>query len=313
MLYFTESDVRRLLPMPEAVRLMREAFLKLAEGAAQNQPRRRLVMPTGAVLHYMPAGDDRYFGIKVYSTHRKHGAHFFFLLFRTEDGQPLAMFEANFLGQIRTGAASGMATDLLARPDAATLTIIGSGFQARSQLDAMRSVRKLKQVRVWSRSADKLAAFAAECSVEAVETAADAVRGADIVVTATNSKDPVLEADWVSPGAHVNAMGSNQAGRRELPPELIQRAARIVVDSIEQSKMESGDLILAWSAEQWRDPRLVELQDVLSGKKSGRQSSDQITIFKSNGLALEDVVAAGYIYERGLEAGIGRSMAPLYS
>src|SRR3954454_11602943 len=137
MLYFTEADVCRLLPMPEAIRLMREAFEKLGGGAAQNHPRRRLVLPTGAVLHYMPAGDDRYFGIKVYSTHRKHGAHFLFLLFRSEDGQSLAIFEANSLGQIRAGAVSGLATDVLARPDAATLAIIGSGFQARSQLEAM--------------------------------------------------------------------------------------------------------------------------------------------------------------------------------
>ena len=313
MLYFTESDVRRLLSMPDAIRLMREAFVKLAGGVAQNHPRRRLVLPTGAVLNYMPAGDDRYFGIKVYSTHRKHGAHFFFLLFRTEDGQSLAIMEANYLGQIRTGAASGLATDLLARADAATLGIIGSGFQARSQLEAMRAVRELRSVRVWSPSAEKRAAFAAECSVEAVETAEEAVRGADIVVTATNSKDPVLAADWVSPGAHVNAMGSNQAARRELPPELIERAAHVVVDSIEQAKMESGDLLLAWRAEQWSDRRLVELKDIVAGKAPGRENPDQITLFKSHGLALEDVAAAGYIFERGLEAGIGRSMTPLYS
>jgi len=313
MLYFTESDVRRLLPMQDAIRLMREAFTKLASGAAQNQPRRRLILPTGSVLHYMPAADDRYFGIKVYSTHRKHGAHFFFLLFRAEDGQPLAMFEANFLGQIRTGAVSGLATDLLARADAATLAIIGSGFQARSQLDAMRAVREFRSVRAWSRSAEKRAAFAAECNVEAVETAEAAVRGADIVITATNSKDPVLEADWVAPGAHVNAMGSNQAARRELPAELLERAGVIVVDSLEQSKMESGDLLLAWKSEQWLDQRLVELKDVATGKVPGRQDPNQITLFKSNGLALEDVATGGYIYERGLEAGIGRSMAPLYS
>jgi ornithine cyclodeaminase/alanine dehydrogenase-like protein (mu-crystallin family) len=311
MLYFTESDVCRLLPMPEAIRLMREAFAKLAAGTALNHPRRRLVLPTGSVLHYMPAGDDRYFGIKTYSTNRKHGAHFFFLLFRAEDGQPLAMFEANYLGQLRTGAASGFATDLLAREDASTLGIIGSGFQARSQLQAMRAVRELRSVRVWSPSAAKRAAFAAECSVEAVETAEQAVRGADIIVTATNSKDPVLEADWVAQGTHVNAMGSNQAGRRELPPELIGRAARIVVDSLEQAKMESGDLLLAWRPDEWNDERLVELKDVKAGREN--RDPDQITIFKSNGLALEDVAAAGYIYEQAIQQGSGRSMAPLYS
>jgi alanine dehydrogenase len=313
MMYFTESDVRRLLTMPEAIRVMREAFAKLAAGQALNQPRHRLILPTNAALHYMAGADDRYFGAKIYSTHVKHGAHFFFLLFRAEDGQPLAIFEANFLGQIRTGAASGFATDLLARGDAATLAIIGSGFQARSQLEAMRAVRALTTVRVWSRSVEKRKAFADECGTEAVGTAEEAVRGADIVVTATNSKDPVLKADWIAPGAHINAMGSNQASRRELPAELIERADRIVVDSIEQSRLESGDLLLAWGQDMWNDPRLVELRDVTAGRASGRETPAQITVFKSNGLAFEDVAAAGYVYETALEAGIGRSMAPLYT
>jgi alanine dehydrogenase len=313
MVYFTESDVGRLLPMGETIRLMREAFEKLARGEAQNQPRRRLILPTGAALHYMAAGDNRYYGAKIYSTHAKHGAHFLFLLFRAEDGQPLAIMEANYLGQIRTGAASGLATDLLARRDAATLGIIGSGFQARSQLEAVRAVRQLTNIRVWSRTSRKRAAFAAEYGVEAVETAELAVRGADIVVTATNSRDPVLEAGWIAPGAHINAMGSNQAGRRELPVELIERVDRIVVDSIEQARMESGDLLLAWGAGEWNDPRLAELADIMAGRAPARQRADALTLFKSNGLALEDVAAAAYVYENGLETGLGRSMAPLYS
>jgi ornithine cyclodeaminase/alanine dehydrogenase-like protein (mu-crystallin family) len=313
MLYFTENDVRRLLPMADAIRLVRESFAKLAAGEAQNQPRRRLMLPTGAALHYMAGGDDRYFGAKIYSTHPKHGAHFFFLLYRTADGQPLAMMEANYLGQIRTGAVSGLATDILARANAVTLGIIGSGFQARSQLDAMRVVRPIGSVRVWSRTPEKTKAFADECGVEAVASAADAVRDADIVVTATGSKDPVVEAAWIAPGTHINAMGSNQARRRELPADLVQRADRIVVDSIEQARMESGDLVLAWSEAEWNDPRLVELKELVAGRTSGRESANAITVFKSNGLALEDVVSAGFVYESGLEAGIGRSMAPLYS
>jgi alanine dehydrogenase len=312
MLYFTESDVRRLLPMTDAVRLMREAFSRLASGQAQNHPRRRLVLPSQSVLHYMVAGNDRYFGSKVYSTHPKHGAHFFFLLFRAEDARPLAIFEANYLGQIRTGAASGLATDLLARPDSASVAIVGSGFQARSQLEAIRAVRNIAIVRVYSRSPEKRIAFAAECSAEAVDHAEQAVRGADIIVTATNSRDPVLNSEWVSGGVHINAVGSNQARRRELPSELIARAGRVVVDSIEQSRMESGDLLLSWGHGEWHDSRLIELKDVLAGGRTAR-SPEEITIFKSNGLALEDVAAAGFVYERGLEAGTGHSMAPLYS
>jgi ornithine cyclodeaminase/alanine dehydrogenase-like protein (mu-crystallin family) len=313
MVYFTEADVRKLLPMPEAIGLMRVAFEKLDAGTAVNQPRRRLVLPSRSVLHYMAAGDDRYYGAKIYSTNPKHGAHFFFLLFRSSDAQPLAMFEANALGQIRTGAASGLATDLLARPDAKTLAIIGSGFQARTQLEAVRTVRKIESVRVWSPTPEKRDAFAAEFSVEAASSAQEAVRGSAIVVTATNSRDPVLDSAWIESGTHINATGSNQSTRRELPADLIQRADVVAVDSIEQSRMESGDLLMAWGPNEWKDTRLTELTHLVTGKVPGRLAPDAVTIFKSNGLALEDVATAGFVYESALEAGMGRSMAPLYS
>ena len=185
------------------------------------------------------AGDGEYFGAKVYSTNSGHGAHFLFLLYAAEDARPLAYLKPTIWAE-STGAASGLATRLLARPDAATLGIIGSGFQARSQLAAMTAARPIREVRVWSRDAGKRAGFAAECSaafqipVTAAETAEQAVAGLDIVVTATNARDPVIASEWIAPGTHVNAMGSNQATRRELPTELILRADRIAVDSLEQ-------------------------------------------------------------------------------
>lgn len=314
MLYFTEFEVRELLPMGEAVRLMQEAFERLASGEAVNQPRRRLILPTGSVLHYMAASDGRYFGAKIYSAHARHGAHFLFLLYRAEDAQPLALIEANHLGQIRTGAVSGMATRFMARADADTLGIIGSGFQARSQLAAMLAVRAFRQVTVWSRDPDRRNAFAAECSaalstnVTAVNTAEEAVRASAIVVTATNAKDPVLSSEWVAPGTHVNAMGSNQAKRRELPAELIRRADWIAVDSIEQARMESGDLLLALDETGWSDPKLVELKDVVVSNSARKRRSTDITIFKSNGLAVEDVICAGYVYERGVQERRGAEM-----
>jgi len=312
MLYFTESDVRELLPMREAIHHMQTAFERLATGEAINQPRRRLVLPTGSVLHYMAASDGPYFGAKIYSAHARHGAHFLFLLYRSEDAEPLALMEANYLGQIRTGAVSGMATRNMARPDADTLGIIGSGFQARSQLSAMLAERSFRRIRVWSREAGKRATFASECSaafdvrVEAVDTAEEAVRGAGIMVTATNAKDPVLESDWIEPGTHINAMGSNQAKRREIPAELVRRADWIAVDSIEQARMESGDLLLALDEDGWKDPKVVELKDVVAGGRK-RQPAD-ITIFKSNGLAVEDVICAGYVYEIALQRGRGVEM-----
>jgi alanine dehydrogenase len=303
MLFLTETDVRELLPIRKAIDLMEAVFRRLATGESLNQPRRRLILPIGSTLHYMAGADGGYFGTKIYSTHPMHGTHFLFLLYAAADARPLAMLEANHLGQIRTGAASGHATNLLARAGASRVGIIGSGFQARTQLAAMRAVRPIRQAKVWSRSVEKRRDFALECDAVAVDTAEEAVRDADIVITATNSKEPVVEASWIAAGAHVNAMGSNQAQRRELPTELILRADLIAVDSIEQARMESGDLLLALDPEEWGAHHVVEFKDV-----TGRPSDDAVTIFKSNGIAAEDVVSAAYVYERAVEEGRGTTI-----
>ena len=298
--------------MSEAVLLMRETFDALRTGASQNQPRRRLAMPSGSVLHAMAGAHGKYFGTKIYSTNAKYGSmHFLFWLLDAETANPCALMEANWLGQIRTGAASGYATDLLARKDATTLGIIGSGFQARSQVEAVSAVRPLKEIRVWSRNEANRAKFAADCAkdfglnVRAVSTAREAVEDMDIVATATWSKDPVLQADWIAPGTHINAMGSNHPQRRELPAELIAKVDWIACDSIEQSRIESGDLLLAWTEADWKTPRLIELKDA-----DERTNAPEITVFKSNGLGVEDVAAGAFVYEQALKLGVGR---PLYS
>jgi len=290
MFYFTESDIQELLPITEAIRLMRLAFEALKIGRAVNQPRRRLILESGSVLHSMAGAVGNYFGTKFYSTNPRYGAHFYFVLYDAKTAQPLALMEANYLGQIRTGAASGYATDLLANPQAKTLGIIGSGFQARTQLAAIRAVRPIEHVRVWSRSEEKRSKFAQEASVTATKSAEEAVRGADIVITATNSKDPVLESAWISDGTLVNAMGSNIASRRELPGDLMKRARLIAVDSLEQAEIEAGDLILADS---WSN--VVELQNV-----EQHYDPNHVTIFKSIGVGIEDVAAGAFIYERAL-------------
>ena len=290
MFYLTEDHVRELLPVGECVGVMRRTFEALAEGRAQNQPRRRLILESGSVLHSMAGSFHNYFGTKFYSTNPRYGAHFYFMLYDAKTAQPLAFMEANHLGQIRTGAASGYATDLLARPEATTVGIIGSGFQARTQLEAIRAVRMIQTVRVWSRSEEKRRRFAEENGAEAVATAEEAVRGAEIVVTATNAKEPVLEDSWIAPGTMINAMGSNVATRRELPAELVRRADLVAVDSLEQARIEAGDLLLADS---WAN--VVELKDV-----EEQWASNRITIFKSLGLGVEDVAAGAFIYERAL-------------
>lgn len=290
MLYLSEADVRELLPMRDAIGLMRAGFRALAEGRAINQSRRRLVLETGSALHSMAAAFGGYFGTKFYSTHPQHGAYFYFVLYDANRAQPLAWMEANHLGQIRTGAATGYATDLLANPDADTLGVIGSGFQARTQVEAIRAVRPIRTVRVWSRNEEKRRKFAEACSAHAVATAEEAVRGAHIVVTATNSPEPVLEDSWIAPGTLVNAMGANSPTRRELPGDLVQRATLVAVDSIEQAKIEAGDLILADS---WKN--VVELQNVQRHFDAGK-----IAIFKSLGICVEDVAAGAFVYERAL-------------
>jgi alanine dehydrogenase len=291
MLFITEDQVRQLLPMRECIRLMREVFKDLRTGAAQNQVRRRLTLPTGSTLHSLAGAWGKYFGTKVYSSNPKVGANFFFLLFDAETARPLAQFEANYLGQIRTGAASGYATDVLAAPDASTLAIIGSGFQARAQFEAIREVRTIKEIRVWSRSESKREEFASLIGATAFATPQEALRGADIVATATSAKEPVLESTWISAGTHINAMGSNQPRRRELPSDLVSRAQLIAVDSIEQAKIEAGDLLLA--PVDWADPRIVELSQI-----EARPSESAVTIFKSLGLGVEDVAAAAFVYEQ---------------
>jgi ornithine cyclodeaminase/alanine dehydrogenase-like protein (mu-crystallin family) len=303
MLFLTESDVRELLPMTEAIRLVRLAFEALARGEAQSQPRRRLMLNTGSILHQLPGAYGRYFGLKFYATNPKFGADFLFALYDAETARPLALMQANWLGQIRTGAASGYATHLLANPDADTLAVIGAGFQARSQVEAARAVRPIRTVRVWSRHQEKREKFAADMNAVVAPSAEEAVRGAQIVVTATWSKDPVLEDAWITAGthgAHINAIGSNMPNRRELPDALVRRADVIAVDALDAAKNEAGDLILAdcWS-------NVVELQSVTAG-----WSPHRISIFKSVGLGMEDVAVGSFVYEQALVRGAGR---PLYS
>jgi len=300
MLFLTESEVRELLPMTEAIRLVRLAFEALARGEAQSQPRRRLILKTGSMLHQLPGAFDKYFGMKFYATNPKYGMNSLFAMYDAETAKPLALMEANWLGQIRTGAASGYATSLMANPEADTLGVIGAGFQARSQVDAVRAVRPIRNVRVWSRRQEKRDKFAAEMNATAVDSAEDAVRDAQVVVTATYSKNPVIEDSWIEPGVHINAVGSNMADRRELPGELVKRADIIAVDALEGAKNEAGDLIIPdyWS-------NVVELQQVKAG-----WSANRISIFKSVGLGMEDVAVGSYAFEQAMERKIGR---PLYS
>jgi ornithine cyclodeaminase/alanine dehydrogenase-like protein (mu-crystallin family) len=296
LIFITEESVRRLLPMRAAIECLRSAFLAYGKGEAQNQPRRRLILPSGSVLHSMAASYGKYFGTKVYSTNVKHGAHFTFLLYDSDTAMPLAQFEANYLGQIRTGAASGLAADLLAPDKPLDVAFLGSGFQALSQHAAISAVRPIERARVWSRTEEKRRRFAEITGAQAMESAADACEGADVIVTATFAKDPVVPSKAVKEDALILAMGANAANRREIPADLVRRA-RVVADDIEQCRIEAGDLILAGI-----DWAKVDTLADLAAKKSKAGEGRRLTIFNSVGLALEDIAVAAFVFEHATPA-----------
>lgn len=315
MLYLREEEVRTLLPMRDALQCVRQAFIELAGGAAANQPRRRLFLPTGSVLHQMSAWWRDYYGTKIYATNVKRGAmSFHVLLYDAATAAPLAFIEANYLGQIRTGAATGVATGLLALAGAETAAFIGSGFQAWTQLEAILAARpEVRKVRIFSRKQEKRELFAQEASeafgitVEPVSTAEAAVRGAEIVTTATYAKEPVFENAWLMDGAHVNAAGANQKDRREIPAETVRGASLIAVDSLEQARIEAGDLHLAVPEPEWPSLPLHEIGELLKNKEFHRPVG--VTMFESLGLAAQDIAAAAIVYERAKTEGAGTTLA----
>jgi ornithine cyclodeaminase/alanine dehydrogenase-like protein (mu-crystallin family) len=314
-LLLTEADVKAVLTMPLAIAAVEDSFRRLAGGSALMHSRQRLHVPSKSYLHYMAAADaaSGYMGLKIYTSARD-GLRFLVPLFSVESGDLLALIEADYLGQMRTGAASGVATRLLAREDARKVGIIGTGLQARTQLSAIALARKLAEVRVWSRDAQHRENFAKEMSevlgvrVEAAATAEEAIRDVDIIVTSTTSTDPVVYGRWLKPGVHINAIGANFPQKRELDAEAVERCDVIAADSREQSKAEAGDLIHAFSGDPMKWAGVRELADIVVGKAPGRTSPGQITLFKSNGIAIEDIVVAGRIYELARERGLGREI-----
>jgi alanine dehydrogenase len=303
-LYLSEADVRDILTMDIALKAVEDAFLRLADGSAVMHSRQRLNPAANSYLHYMAAADsrDRYMGLKIY-TSSPQGLRFLVPLFHTESGDLLALIEADYLGQMRTGAASGFATKLMARADARTLGIIGTGLQARTQLEAIARVRKIERVYAFGRNAERRSQFAREMTerlkipVAGVDSPEAAVRTADILVTSTNATKPVVEGRWLRPGMHINAIGANFPQKRELNTDAVSRARIIAADSREQSKLEAGDLIQAFAGDESKWSQVVELAEIAAGRVPGRRDSDEITLFKSNGVAIEDIVTAGRVYE----------------
>ncbi len=324
-LVLREDDVRAVLTMPDTVDVLDAAFRHQATGEARNQPRSRIVLPEArGVLHllsaYVPgqpghpeADGPGLVGFKAYTAFRT-GVRFAVLLYSGEDGRMLALIEADWLGQMRTGAASGLATRYMARAEASTVGLIGTGGQAHTQALAMCAVRPVRRLLVYGRDEARRRSFcdavAAATGVETqpVASAEEAVRAADIVVTATTAREPVLRGEWLRPGTHVNAMGSNWHNRREVDDATVERSTVVAVDALDQARIEAGDLLIPAAAGRFDFARAVELGRIVAGQTMGRPAADDVTLFKSLGVALEDVATAGLIYARARQRGLGQEL-----
>jgi len=324
VLLLDQATVRALLPMQECMRVVADALRALARGAAVLPLRLVVPLPDRrGALAAMPAwlGEPAVLGLKTISFFPGNlgtaldchqGA---VLLFDPQDGRLRAILDATAITAIRTAAASGVATEALARDDARTLAILGSGVQAVTHLDAMLHARPFARVRVWSRDPARAATFVAKAAqrhanvaIEAAATTEAAVRGADVVCTVTSAREPILEGAWLAPGAHVNAVGSSMRTSRELDTAAVVRA-RLYVDRRESALAEAGDFLFPKHEGAIDDDHIVgEIGDVLLGRVPGRRSASEITLFKSLGIAVEDLAAAQYVYERALATDRGTSL-----
>jgi alanine dehydrogenase len=291
-MFLDEEKVRACLRMEDLIPAMAEALRALSAGEVAQPLRKVLSIPEhGGFFGIMPAY-GRALGAKLVTFYPgnegKPTHHAIIVLFRPETGEPLVTMDGRLITEMRTAAVSAVATDLLARRDAAVLAILGSGVQARSHLEALRLVRQFREVRVWSpRHAGE---FARRFQVEATATAEQAVRGADVVVVATSATEPVLRGNWISAGAHINAVGATRPDWRELDDEVLRRS-RLYVESREAASRESGDVMASAGI-------FAELGEVVAGAEPGSRSSEEITLFKSVGVAIEDLTAAELVYQR---------------
>jgi ornithine cyclodeaminase/alanine dehydrogenase-like protein (mu-crystallin family) len=307
-LYLRESEVAELLSPEDAVEAVEGCFRRMASGRVELRPRFRLGLDPG-MLNVMAASDLELgvAGLKTYAA-SEDGARFVVVLFAADRAEVLALIEADKLGQLRTGAASAVAARHLAKRDAKSLGVIGTGWQAESQLLCMRAaLPALERVVAYSRNEERLAGFCKRFGAEAGEYLKDAAE-MDVVVTITSSKDPVLRGEWLKPGALVCAAGANRIASRELDNAVVERAAFVCCDSKEQAKIEAGDLVepVERGVLDWLE--VHELSDVVGGEVQGRAQDEDIVLFKSVGVAAEDLAVGALAYERALERGVGTQL-----
>jgi alanine dehydrogenase len=307
-LYLREAEVDELLPPADAVEAVEGCFARLVAGTVENRPRVRLGLEDGR-LHVMAAADLELgaAGLKAYVGFRA-GASFIVALFAADRPELLALIEADRLGQRRTGAASAVAARHLARPEARSLGIIGTGWQAESQVECVRAALPgIERVLAYSRNDERLEDFCTRFGAQPADYNREAAEQ-DIVVTATTSRDPVLRGEWLRPGALVCGVGANRLEARELDNAVLERAAFVCCDSKEQARLEAGDIVepVERGVLDWLE--VHELAEVVGGQVQGRARDDDIVLFKSVGIAAEDVAVAKLVYDRAVESGVGERL-----
>lgn len=313
-LLLREEDVKHLLSMDLALEAVEAAHAAHGCGQAVDIPRQRTRLPASA-LHILQGAlpDAGVFGYKAYTTSREAN-RFLVHLFDAANGRLLAMIEADFLGMMRTGAAGGVAAKVLARPDAETVGVFGAGWQARSQIEALCRVRPVRRVKVFSRDAAKRRAFCDEMAQRLggeflpMDNAEETVRGSDIVVTITTASTPLFDGTWIEAGSHINAAGSNSLIRREIDETTIRRAGLVCVDSRPTALAEAGDLQPLLEKGRLHERQLVELGELLAGGRPGRSSDAEITLFESQGMAIQDLAVAARLLVLARQKGVGSTL-----
>lgn len=313
-LLLRDGEIRSLLDMGDCIDALEQAFTALSHRSAINRPRTRLIQSNG-ILHVLAASfaGAGVLGLKTFTVFRQ-GKRALILLFSAEDGRLLSLLEADWLGRMRTGSASGLATRHLANPNASQVGLIGAGKQAETQLLGVCAVRPISRVLVYSRRRPECEAFCQrmtqqlQIEVHSAANAREAVEDADVVITATTAGASVLDGTWLKPGCHLNAIGSNWPKRREIDDETVQRASLIVTDSIEQARQEAGDLLIPANAGNLDWESVWELADVVAGDGPQRNSSYDITVYKAVGVALEDITVAARAYVHAREQGVGEEI-----
>jgi alanine dehydrogenase len=317
-LHINEAEVRAVLTMAMALEAVEQSLRKQSRAEVVVQPRRRFELPKG-FYHYMAAADyaGGFVAEKQY-TYVAGKIRFLVLLYEMATGDLLAQIEADYMGQLRTGAASGVATKFMSRRDARIAAIIGTGGQARTQLEAIAGVRKLELARAYGRDVSRREKFCSDMAerltipVYAASSAAQAIEGADIICTATTASHAVVTGSDITAGMHVNAIGVNHAHKQELDEAVVGRADIIAVDSVEQSRQEAGDLIMAFGQDESKWSSIKMLADIVDGKTPGRSNDTAVTLFKSNGIASWDLAVAVRVLALAREKGLGRKL-PLWT